>query len=818
MRFSDQTPQWDYIVDSNPDPTFYNADTNDATLEDFFKRPIKIRSYNWAIGTPLMETFNPWTDYYENTRVLNRISNYNLLRSKLCIRIVINGNGFHYGRAIASYLPLPEVDNFTRNRSIYPQDIIACSQRPHVYLDPTTSQGGSLCLPYVYFNNALRIPQMDWRKMGEMNIRTINELKHANGAVDNVTISVFAWAEEVSLSIPTAGEPGALSPQAGDDEYGMGVVSRPANIAAKVAGSLSMVPTIGPYARATQMAMGTVAKIASAFGFSRPASLAEVIPQKPTFFGNIATANMLDTSQKLTLDAKQELTIDPRVMGLGSSDELSIKNIVTRESYLTTFGWSVSDTTEQLLWNSFVGPALWDNAQGREVHLPACGFAAMPFKHWKGTMKFRFQIVASTFHKGRLKITFDPYYQKTNEYNVCYTHIIDLAKERDFTIDVGWGQGQSFLNVARPSATLLPFEDSTNIGPDNNSFWNGVISAYVVNDLTIPNSIANNNIEVNVFVSGGDDMEFVNPDSDFIQDTSYFFLDDPAEGQESLLAPQSCESLLDPQADETSPDSTLTVDESEPMKMVATDHMAAKITDTDNTQLVFFGDPVNSFRQCLKRYNYHTYIPKTVGGYSWMILRNSDFPAYRGHAPGAVNVTALGEEYNYCKTTLANYLTPAYTCVRGGMRWKYMRDGGTNTSNENFFQLTRKAEDNDGYLLYEESALTNTIGNAAQRISQNTRLIPHTWDGATVTSVSNNPVLEGEIPFQTSRRFFPSKSADKTVRDFNTYHTLTSMWNSGGSTAPGIHSYVSVAEDFNLGFFTGAPVLYIRDQSNDPTA
>ena len=129
VRFSDQTPQWDYTVDSMPDSTFRIADTDDASLENFFSRPIKIQSYNWGTGTNLFETFNPWQDFFENTRVINRITNYNLLRCKLKVRIMLNGNGFHYGRAIASYIPLHNLDEFTKDRAFFIEDVVEASQR-----------------------------------------------------------------------------------------------------------------------------------------------------------------------------------------------------------------------------------------------------------------------------------------------------------------------------------------------------------------------------------------------------------------------------------------------------------------------------------------------------------------------------------------------------------------------------------------------------------------------------------------------------------------------------------------------------------------
>jgi hypothetical protein len=60
----------------------------------------------------------------------------------------------------------------------------------------------------------------------------------------------------------------------------------------------------------------------------------------------------------------------------------------------------------------------------------------------------------------------------------------------------------------------------------NEDFGNGVIGVYVVNELTTPNSTIDNNIEINVFVSMGDDFEVFVPD-DYFQ---FFTFKPPVEG------------------------------------------------------------------------------------------------------------------------------------------------------------------------------------------------------------------------------------------------------------------------------------------------
>lgn len=328
LSFKDQNAAYTYAVESQPDPTFGMADMGDDHLGNFFSRPLNIASFDWSTSVAdFYEEFNPWTLYFENPRVINRINNFYMLRSKLHVKILINGNGFHYGKLLVNYTPLSTNDQLTLDRGLIETDNIAASQRPHIYLDPTNSTGGDMILPFVYPLNGVSIPLADWRDLGVMSIRKLNRLKHANGATDTVTISVFAWAEDITLSVPTNADSVALSGQCAyekldcqADEYGTGPISRPAAITANWMGKLRNAPVIGLYARATELAASAVSGIAQIFGYSRPAILNDIVPYRPAYVGNMVNTNMPDSTTKLSIDAKQEVTIDPRTMGLAGTD------------------------------------------------------------------------------------------------------------------------------------------------------------------------------------------------------------------------------------------------------------------------------------------------------------------------------------------------------------------------------------------------------------------------------------------------------------------------------------------------------------------
>lgn len=812
ITFEDRTALWDYTVDSRPDETFGVADSADASLDNFFSRPIRTRVYAWGVGDgTFFQTFNPWQDFFENPRVINRISNYNLLRCKLKVRVIINGTSFHYGRIIASYQPLHQSDNVTRDRGIVPQDTVAASQRPHVYIDPTTSQGGTLSLPFFYYKNALKIPNSEWREMGLMSLRLINTLKHANDANDPVTISVFVWAEEVSLSIPTANTPGTLVPQAlGEraDEYSSHPISHAANVVAGAASQLTSIPPIAPYARATMMASSSIAALARAFGYSRPANLQPTEPFTPRLLGNLANTNMPDLANRLTVDCKQELTVDSRTVGLGGVDEMALKSIATRESYLTSFAWPVSASVDTLLWNTEVSPVLW-NTFSDELHFPACCFATLPFSYWRGTVRFRFQIVASNFHKARLKISYDPSYPVTKEFNTNYIHIVDIAKERDFTIDVGWGSERAMVGHAEPGIDPVPYA-TTPLGADPGIRANGIMSVYVLNELAVPNSVANNDIAVNVFVSVGDDFEVYEPSQRVLRNLSL------------APAPPAPEGRMVPQAMADTPDADMTTQEDSPMMTETTETLAQKLP-VDWTDSVYFGDPIPSFRQMLKRYNYHSIIPfANTGDTVYFRSVQSDFPYYRGYVSAAILEDVNDVPCNFCQTTLLNYLTPAYGGWRGSMRSKYVKQESLSISapqSSYVLAVSRNERGTFSTTSVTEETLITQAGSRSQRAQQVLDFLPHGLTGMTATSDRLNPVVEAEFPYYQTVRFTPAKTQDITSGGFfQGTHRVAGIYPLNPTGSAAIHRFISTGEDFSLFFFLGSPVWFFYTDPEPSTS
>jgi hypothetical protein len=302
-------------------------------------------------------------------------------------------------------------------------------------------------------------------------------LQHSNGATDPIEISIFAWMEDVEFAGLTAAAPATaqmageytstqgskkskkkkpksqpkpkpktkkvpvMENTSGKDEYEAdGVVSAPAALVEKWAGYFTEVPYIGKFAKATQIAGGAVKSIASLFGFSKPAVLTDTAFYRPQYIGNLANTVGADPLHKLTLDPKQELTVDPTTVGLGEEDQMSFGYLVKKEAWIDRFNWNTATTQNTGLLYSIqvhplIAPTFVTESQSVQCMTPV-GFVTMPFRYWSGSLRYRFQIVASQYHRGRLLFVFEPSLATAGtvaDTNDRYSHIVDIAEERDVT-------------------------------------------------------------------------------------------------------------------------------------------------------------------------------------------------------------------------------------------------------------------------------------------------------------------------------------------------------------------------------------------------
>jgi hypothetical protein len=372
----------------------------------------------------------------------------------LRLKIVINASPFYYGLLLAAYEPLTSFGGGILDLAHDPnQGRVPRSQRPHVWIYPQNCQGGEMCLPFFYHKDWLRATNgQDLADMGTLEFLSYVNLSNANSvAGSNVTVQVFAYAEDVRVCGPTFKQ----AVQSGDEYCEEGIISKPASAIAKAAGMLTDLPVIGNFMRATSFVSGKVGEVSAWFGFTNTPVIDDVKPFKDLPFHSFASTEIGQPVEKLTLDPKNELTIDPRVVGLDGVDELSMKGIIERESYLTQFAWSSARNAGETLWVANVQPDLhqaspFGTPTQYLVHSPPVAHLSRMFKYWTGDMIFRFRFICSRYHKGRVAIIFDPVEWNTSVNGLTfipsnYNKIVDISKEPDVEIRVPYLQSTAWL-------------------------------------------------------------------------------------------------------------------------------------------------------------------------------------------------------------------------------------------------------------------------------------------------------------------------------------------------------------------------------------
>lgn len=505
-------------VSAPPMGSFRPDSDHGASLGDFLRRPVLIDTFTWEESNTniLLQTLNPWSLYFSDPAIKRKLDNYKLIRCKLHLKFVINSSPFFYGSMRVCYNPLADgKDNY-----LGPTDQIKLSQLPGVYLTPANMTSADLELPFLWPNPWLDVTSNDeFLNMGRISYVRYAILRSANGVSSaSVRVSCYAWAEEVEI----AGLTSEMALQS--DEYEeTGIISGPASAVAKVAGMLREAPVIGGLATATEIGANSVANIARLFGFSNPPNISDVAPMAPKSFHAFSSVDTSVPSDKLSLDPKNEVTVDNNVTGAGSEDPLALHNLVCRESFLQGTLWEGNYNIESVLWTAPVHPLnLAEETVGAQIitnYTPAAYFGDM-FGYWRGSMHYKFTFVKTRYHTGRVIISWDPSGIPGADYDTTtMVRVVDLQHEEEVTVVVPYKQSEvwrvcgasanNFSNALSPSITYNP------------RMHNGVIQMRVLTTLTGP--AIQPDIDVLVSCWCGDDVEFAMPE-DLPQYNSVFEL------------------------------------------------------------------------------------------------------------------------------------------------------------------------------------------------------------------------------------------------------------------------------------------------------
>jgi hypothetical protein len=775
----------------------YRPDVDKAAgLGSFLSRPVLIDEFSWTEGDTLVpqRSYQPWDLYFNTASIKRKLENYARIRAKLHLKFVVNASPFYYGAMRVCYCPIDAAV-----RSVYHSagDQIKFSQMPGGFIYPQDMTSFELELPFLVPHAWLDITdRSEFQTMGDVDYILYSVLRSANGATgQNVTISCYAWASDVELAGLTTG----LAMQA--DEYdSAGPISGPATAIANVASKLSSAPVIGSLARATEIGARTIGGIASLFGYSNPPVIDDVQAFAPKAFHSFASVETGVPMDKLTIDPKNEVTVDKTVTGASSDDELVISHFAGRRSFLTGCAWTDAYTPGTQLFRFPVTPRNWDTHAGvGQAYLnetPASHLGAM-FSQWRGGMEYTLKFVKTRYHTGRVAISWDPCQASSGDFSsTTMTRIVDLQMETEVTFVIPYKAQDPWLKTNNIASNWAITPAGT-VFVDSDSF-NGYVRVTVLNELTGPANTQT--IDVLLFCNGAKDLSFSVPN----ELPLWSFLAAQSETVDDVLAP------------------------------------IAAITIPADTNAVTVGETIASLRTLLHRTNFYhreymgnPYSASGVfytSGLATLVNYIPRFPTDFGYSVWGVNYgLSLGSvktPFQYSPNTTLGWVTNCFAGYRGGIVHQYnVIDGGKDIVDSltaerdprNHLLDVRPRQAINRFTLLTTSSVPS--GLARTTITTSFAVNRGTWGqrGMAITNANTQSALSVVTPQYSKWKFRPAYGTNRDLYDGKgevESIKLTATVKGGMPSTilddgwPVVDIYVAGGVDFDPIFFICVPTLF----------
>lgn len=641
----------------NDSKTFDSGDTVNTDqgqgyhlgVENLFQRPIPLATIGFTLGAYSVSNYAVWDLFTLNPTVRAKLRNYAYIRGNMTVRFAISGSPFHYGRVLLSYQPYPLKNttlqallaNYAVDVSFRPLLLNYLSQAEGaVVVDVKANQPVDVACPFIsvkpmhrLFNTSTAAisdltSYEDLEEAGDLYIVVMNPPQITSTDTSALRAYLYGWMDDVELGSTTATQVG-ITTESKVDERESGPIERLSSAAQQVSQALESVPMIAPFALASSIALSGINKISAIFGWSKPAVISQPVFVKNNPFQNGALTIGQDTTHRLVLDPKQELTVDPRYGGV-PHDEMVLSHLAAKESYLRTFTWSPSDSIlSNPIFYAQVSPTLctYVTYGGSTYFQPtSLAFATFPFTCWRGTIRIRLEVVASSYHRGKIAIFYEPNTSQmaiinpTISTNKQYLMIMDLQEVQELEFDIQWASPRAWQRVISSTGFLTSAVNSTTGITNYVTHTNGYFG---VTPLTALQSPDGDSVEVNVYISSPDLKVNYMTDSHF-------------------------------------PDERILAESRVTMAEIETQVLNKSSANDEKISLEHFGERPVSFRSLLKRYA-TTRAQAIAADATSVKTLVAEFPILPQVVPTYGGLTTP-------TSSLFEYLRYAYMGMRGGMK------------------------------------------------------------------------------------------------------------------------------------------------------
>lgn len=753
----------------------------------FFGRQVRIWGDTITDGAYPPEIINPWALWGSNNAIKRKLANYSRFRGNLHVRVEVSSSTMNYGALLLSfqaggwYLGIPPTSTNADYYYRLPHDILTLSGDTAAELTiPFRSTE-----PYLdIFENYLDPGAGAFNNFTDrVIIQSLALMRSATGSTPpDAKYAVFAWATEVELSVP-APVVGEGPEQPANKEVGIRW-SGVASTIASVSGALAKAPFIAAPANAISNAASAAAGVLASFGYSRPIVVPNFQYVYNRYWGNPNYMIGEDNVINLGNDPKNALsgTLGDHV------DPLTITSFTSRPTIGHIAEWDAADAPAFRIVSIPVTPYWFighhDYGDGTIQVIPSnIGFAASMFNYWRGSITYKLTLIASAFHKGKLRIWWSPHPDDAyNPTNVAPLAIVDLAKATELEVTIDYAHSRLWLNIPNDSqsaATSLSVNDyplmTQQLTNGNDLYYNGYLNVSVEVPLIAPI----NSRPVNIIIeSYSKDVTFAYPTA-----TRYALAVCTGEGPEKL--------------DAQLPDSQVALD-------------LVKTSEFQPTA-VSMGENIVSFRPLLHRYE-----PMWFGGRTNLTYENGDDVKVGLLVPGYPYLRTTGlpttdiSNRDISTNTLQGLIGSCFVGWRGSMRFRFAPLAGFNQSRKTNTYEIHTAEP------FTPLSGTNDLGIAFSNLMAFPKRLLFT---GLAKALFQDMAGYGDLPayqqpFYTSAMLLPTSpfSIASNYPSIATRVELLSYGEQGGDVViPGTRYriYCAMGDDIDLIGWRCPPILYM---------
>ncbi len=494
-----------------PRPYFEKSEEiTSTTIQRFLQKPVEILTGEFA-ATDTSATFGPAKampfEAINNNIYWPKLKGFFGFRATTVFTLQVNGQRFQQGRYMLVYVPTGgTLNSFSAQEAFdgHAATLVSRTQCPHVEIDINRQTSVELRIP---FNSAYDFFMLQQNtvasssKWGMVQIFPYSPILSGSGSL---TAKFTLWCHFEDVELVGQAMPLELQSNAMKEakSKGAGPIESTALKISKAASVVGKIPLLSTYVQPLGWVSDIVAQTANVFGWAAPANVDKQYRVETSLFSYATNVDKVDKTFPLSYSLKNAVQVLPGE-GMDSVDEMDIVHMSSRFAYQSQFNWADTAVEESLLASYFVGlyptGSPLSHLQGLtnlQDYTPA-QWIGKRFEMYRGSVKFRFKVVKTDFHSGRISIDFNPEargYVSAPMLDAAspYLHrqIIDIRDLSEFTIEFPFISPNPYLGTFGNGETHF-----------------GRIEIRVIDPLVAPATVSNS---INILLESAmsDDIEF----------------------------------------------------------------------------------------------------------------------------------------------------------------------------------------------------------------------------------------------------------------------------------------------------------------------